>query len=92
MPFADTFEPSAWLDGRAWHAESLVPFSDGPAGCPGRSLVLFTTSTLLAGPTARCDITLGTPALNPAQPLPRTLDHTSLRFRLTPRPDTGPEM
>ncbi|WP_255375582.1 cytochrome P450 [Saccharomonospora sp. CUA-673] len=48
LPYADRFEPDIWLDGRAEQQPALVPFSGGPAACPGRDVVLFTTATLLA--------------------------------------------
>jgi cytochrome P450 len=35
VPYADRFEPSSWLNGRANGNWSLIPFSAGPAGCPG---------------------------------------------------------
>jgi len=45
--FAPFFHRDDWTEGRAkrW---PLVPFSEGPAECPGRNLVLLTTSCLLA--------------------------------------------
>lgn len=48
VPHADRFEPDIWLDGTATAQPALVPFSAGPAACPGRDVVLFTTATLLA--------------------------------------------
>jgi cytochrome P450 len=44
---ADAFSPDLWL-GESPGEAVLMPFSLGPAQCPGRNLVLFTTSTLLA--------------------------------------------
>ncbi|NUU22014.1 MAG: cytochrome P450 [Streptomycetaceae bacterium] len=81
LGFADRFTPDAWLDDRADPVHGIVPFSDGPAACPGRNLVLFTVTTLLAE-------LLGAPGtlrLVPPHPdlggmLPHTLDHTRLRF------------
>lgn len=48
LPFANDFAPDIWLDGRAEQYPQLVPFSAGPAECPGRNLVLFVSSTVLA--------------------------------------------
>jgi cytochrome P450 len=48
LPFANDFAPDIWLDGRAEQYPQLVPFSAGPAECPGRNLVLFVASTVLA--------------------------------------------
>jgi cytochrome P450 len=48
LPFANDFSPDIWLDGRAEQYPQLVPFSAGPAECPGRNLVLFVSSAVLA--------------------------------------------
>lgn len=86
LPAADAFDPAGWLDGRDRTAEALVPFSGGPGRCPGRDLVLFTTSTVLAALLADRSLaqTAGTAAVTGTL-LPRTLDHTALSFRLAPR-------
>jgi hypothetical protein len=72
---ADAFLPELWLDGSV--QPFLVPFSAGPAMCPGRSLVLFVTSTLLAslldGRALRGSSLQGAP-------LPATLSPFRLRF------------
>lgn len=82
---ADAFDPRAWQDGGHRTSEALVPFSGGPGRCPGRNLVLLTTSTLLAAVLAGRSVrqTTGTGAVT-GRPLPRTMDHTALAFRLTP--------
>lgn len=81
LPFADTFTPDIWLDGRAQRYPQLVPFSAGPAECPGRNLVLLTTSSALAQLFSTLDLRLeSTPSLDPAQPLPLTLNQFGLRF------------
>jgi hypothetical protein len=48
LPFANDFVPDIWVDGRPEQYPQLVPFSAGPAECPGRNLVLFVTSTVIA--------------------------------------------
>ncbi len=48
VPFADTFTPEAWLDGRAQDLPGLIPFSAGPARCPGENVVLLVASAMLA--------------------------------------------
>lgn len=48
LPYADTFDPDIWLDGRAARNPALVPFSDGPAICPGRNLVQTVMAMVLA--------------------------------------------
>jgi cytochrome P450 len=72
------------LDGRAAEYPALVPFSDGPAQCPGKSLVLFVVSTLLGELLRRHRIELVSgPGLVPAH-LSATIDNFALRFSLTP--------
>ncbi len=83
LPYADRFEPDIWLDGRAEANPALVPFSAGPAICPGRDLVQFCASTVLAHLLRdhRYEQVSG-PILAPERPLPATLDNFHLRFRL----------
>ncbi|WP_308259346.1 cytochrome P450 [Pseudonocardia sp. H11422] len=84
-PDADRFDPDQWLDGRAAGDWSLVPFSAGPASCPGRELVLFTTSTMLAALLEHHTHTVLPPTkLDPAHPLPRGLDPFAVRLAVTP--------
>jgi cytochrome P450 len=81
VPFADDFDPSVWVDGRAQRYPQLVPFSAGPVECPGRNLVLFATSTMLAQLLSRLELSLArTHGLHADGPLPATLDQYSLRF------------
>ncbi|MHA6794439.1 cytochrome P450 [Pseudonocardia bannensis] len=85
---ADRFDPDQWLDGRGDDDWSLVPFSAGPGTCPGRELVLFTTSTFLATLLEGHNHTVLPPTdLDPSRPLPRGLDPFAIRLTLTP---TGP--
>lgn len=80
------FEPQLWLDGRAQSHPALVPFSDGPAQCPGRNLVLYTTSTMLAAMRTHRDHELtGDHGLRDRERLPATLDNFHVKFRVTPR-------
>ena len=81
LPYADAFEPTIWTDGRAEHEPGILPFSHGPAGCPGRDLVpltvsLFLRALLRGGPPHRVD---EAPPLRPYE-LPASLDHFDLRF------------
>ncbi|HEX4721872.1 MAG TPA: cytochrome P450 [Pseudonocardiaceae bacterium] len=91
LPYADTFAPDIWLDGRAHDgAVALVPFSAGPGQCPGQDLVLLTTGILLAALLDRFDVRAdGAGRLDPARPLPGTLDPFTLSFRLTARAPTS---
>lgn len=83
LPYADRFSPELWLEERSPAEWPLIPFSGGPANCPGRNLVLLLTSTLLARLLVHRNLQLN-PAgrLDPRNPLPATLDNYSLRFDL----------
>ena len=83
LSYADSFEPGIWLDGRAEANPALVPFSAGPAVCPGRNLVLFTTSTMLGALIGERSFALESPAFDPAGPLPATVDNFGMRFRIS---------
>jgi cytochrome P450 len=86
LPYADRFEPDIWLDGRAEANPALVPFSGGPALCPGRDLVQFCASTTLANLVRHHGFDQASgPALSPDRPLPATLDNFHLKFTLLPR-------
>ncbi|PEG34193.1 cytochrome P450 [Mycolicibacterium agri] len=85
LPFAHHFSPDIWLDGRAQRYPQLVPFSAGPAECPGRDLVLFTTSSVLAHLLSALDFRLTSqPRLSPQQPLPMTVNQFALDFAVAP--------
>jgi cytochrome P450 len=91
LPFAHRFVPEIWLDGRARQHPQLVPFSAGPAECPGRNLVLLVTSTVLAHVLGSVDLTMtSTPRLSPEAPLPMTLNQLTLTFDAQParRPES----
>ena len=83
---SNRFEPDLWLDGRAQSHPALVPFSDGPGQCPGRNLVLYTTSTMLAAMRTHHEYGLvGDHGLRDREHLPATLDNFHLEFRVTAR-------
>lgn len=85
VPAADRFQPERWLDGSAAHSGALVPFSAGPAVCPGRSLVLQTVTAALAALLREHDLRLLARArLDAGSPLPYTLGHTSIKFTIAP--------
>jgi hypothetical protein len=85
LPFAHQFVPDIWLDGRAQQHPQLVPFSAGPAECPGRNLVLFVTSTVLANIIGSLTLNVtSTPQPSPATPLPMTLNQLGLEFGAEP--------
>lgn len=81
LPYAHSFVPEIWLDGRAQREPALVPFSAGPAGCPAKNLVLFTASTVLAALIRDRDYTVdSSPKPAPGRPLPMTFDNFSVRL------------
>ncbi|HEU5128171.1 MAG TPA: cytochrome P450 [Glycomyces sp.] len=83
--YADRFAPSIWTDGTAAADPALVPFSGGPARCPGRNLTLFTVTSALARMLRRDEYRLVTgPPLYTGRPEPATLDPFSLAFGVTP--------
>jgi cytochrome P450 len=83
LPYADRFQPELWLEDRSARDWPLIPFSGGPAMCPGRNVVLLTASTMLASLLAEREVRLDPPdRLDAGRPLPGTLDNYSLRFLL----------
>jgi cytochrome P450 len=78
---ADSFLPEAWLDGRNNADWGLVPFSAGPAGCPGRNVVLLVASHMVAQLATR-DLRVARGRYLAQDPLPATVDHLGLRFRV----------
>jgi cytochrome P450 len=81
LPDADRFAPHLWHDTTAVPATGLVPFSAGPAICPGRNLVLLLASTFLATLLERHEVRLvSLPRIGPDRRLPGTLDPFRLRF------------
>ena len=84
LTFANEFAPDIWLDGRAEQYPQLVPFSAGPAECPGRNLVLFVTSTVLANLFAQLHLESESDLrLDSNHPLPATFNQFGVRLRAT---------
>ncbi len=82
LSYADQFSPELWgnTQPQGW---PLIPFSEGPATCPGRNLVLFLSTAMLAAILDRARVRLKRPTrLMAGQPLPATLNHFGLRFEL----------
>ncbi|WP_049830113.1 cytochrome P450 [Arthrobacter sp. RIT-PI-e] len=82
---AHNFAPDRWLteEDDGW---PLVPFSDGPVVCPGKQLVLLLTSAALAALVDGHDFAVEKgQALDPARPLPGTMDNYSVHLGVTPR-------
>ncbi len=84
LAYADTFSPELWTKDKAErHTSALIPFSEGPAVCPGRHLVLLLTTAMLAELLAGTQMRLNTPTkLIAGEPLPATLNHFRLRFEI----------
>jgi hypothetical protein len=81
VPFADRFEPEAWLSGGAEDDWQFNHFSHGPQGCPGTGLALLVGKAMTASVLAR-EIRLIEPSVDPNKPLPRALDYFALKFEL----------
>jgi hypothetical protein len=81
VPFADRFEPEAWLSGEAEDDWQFNHFSHGPQGCPGAELALLVGKAMIAPVLAR-GVQLLEPRLDPEKPLPHSLDFFSLKFEL----------
>jgi len=85
LPHANRFAPELWSEDweqavkRDW---PLIPFSDGPVICPGRHLVLLTSSSLLAAVLKGHTVKLNNRRLDPAK-LPGSLDNYHLRFHVS---------
>ena len=63
--------------------QALVPFSGGPAFCPGKNLVLLLGSTMLVRLMDGREVRPRPPApLHPDRPLPGTLNPFALRFQV----------
>lgn len=81
VPFADRFEPDAWLSGGAEDDWQFNHFSHGPQGCPGTELALLVGNAMISPLLAR-DPRLVEPQLDPDKPLPHALDYFALKFAL----------
>lgn len=86
VSYADAFEPDVWMDGRAAKQRAFLPFSSGAAGCPGRNVALFTSSTTLARLVEHFPDhhQISTPRLDSHKPMPATFDHFGLTFEAAP--------
>ena len=83
LDYADRFSPGLWTNDRPAPSWPLIPFSEGPATCPGRNLVLVLTTAMIAALMEHNDLRLKSgPNLDADGRLPATLNHFALRFRL----------
>lgn len=81
VPEAHRFAPELWLHERTEDDWPLVPFSAGPAMCPGRNVVLLIASTVLGNVVAERDYTAHGVPLDAQRPVPGSLSPFALRFR-----------
>ncbi|WP_208009766.1 cytochrome P450 [Nesterenkonia sphaerica] len=84
LDYAHTFSPEVWNHERTREEWPLVPFSSGPAVCPGRNLVQLLTSNFMAEIVGQRSIDLLSHDLEPGR-LPALLNNFSLKFHLSER-------
>ncbi|HVL55103.1 MAG TPA: cytochrome P450 [Burkholderiaceae bacterium] len=83
LPYADRLTPELWLGERTLADWPLIPFSEGSGVCPGRHLVLLVVSAFVAAVIDAGRLQLEPPGrLDERRPLPGTLNHFTLAFRL----------
>jgi cytochrome P450 len=85
LAYADRFTPELWTNGQTVIEQTgVVPFSDGPAICPGRNLVLLLASSMLTSILDHTRLRLRQPRqIDGVHPLPATLNHFRLKFELS---------
>jgi Cytochrome P450 len=83
VPFADRFEPEAWLSGDAGSDWQFNHFSHGPQGCPGVELSLLVGRELFR-PLLDRSPRVVSGSLDPQKPMPHSLDYFGLRIELRP--------
>jgi hypothetical protein len=81
LQYADRFTPEIWLEKDPADALPLIPFSFGPAACPGRHVVSLIASAWLAVLLTEATLQLIEPlSLGADEGLPGSLDHFAIRF------------
>jgi cytochrome P450 len=80
---AHRFSPELWADGVEHAGSALVPFSGGPGMCPGRDVVLLTSSMMLGELLRRRSLTPRAPLRTDR--LPGTLSPFSAVLDVAPR-------
>jgi hypothetical protein len=81
LDFANRFEPSIWLDGRADGPWPIIPFSEGPAGCPGQNVVLLTAGTAVSHVAAHYALDVDpTTRARLSGTMPRTFNQATVRI------------
>ena len=84
LQYADRFAPEIWLEKDPADLLPLMPFSFGPAACPGRHVVSLIASAWLAVLLTETTLQLIEPlSLGADKALPGSLDHFAIRFKRT---------
>ncbi|WP_343601091.1 cytochrome P450 [Mycobacterium sp.] len=83
IPYADSFSPGEWSRGDAGEDWSYNFFSHGPQGCPGAGLSVFLGQAVLAHLLQAGTPSVSGAGLDPARPLPHSLDLYGLRIDST---------
>lgn len=84
LAFANRFAPDVWAKERTSDDPPLIPFSEGPVGCPAQWLVLMLTSTMLAEMLRSSRFREVSGKVWATHPMPSMLDNYGLRFELLP--------
>jgi cytochrome P450 len=86
VPAADRFFPERWLDdyGAADIDLRLSPFSRGPGQCPGQQLAVRLGPVFCAEVLRDEQLTMMSPVLDSAEPMPRFVDYPAIRLGLRP--------
>lgn len=82
---ANCFTPDLWLGRDPGEVSPFIPFSAGSAVCPGRHLVTLVGAAWLAAVLDARQVKLMPAHTYQDRPLPGSLDHFALRFRLLHR-------
>lgn len=86
LPEAHRFAPELWLRDRTSADYPLVPFSGGPAMCPGRNVTLLVASQVLTRLVVAHDYEVLNSPVVAGRPIPGTFSPFGLRLRPTGRP------
>jgi cytochrome P450 len=84
IPYADRFSPGEWASGDAGSDWSYNFFSHGPQGCPGGGLSVFLGQAVLAHLLDAGNPTVSGTRLDPAKPLPHSLDLYGFKISMEP--------
>lgn len=83
IPYADRFSPGEWVSGKAGESWLYNFMSHGPQGCPGYGMSVFLGQALLAHLLSAGELSVSGVKLNPARPLPHSIDLFGFQVRVT---------